>query len=157
MAKSRVSSLYCVISHSSQPRNITKQTKKAYQANLQEIPWYELVCWWCGRGGWQNHSPLSPDVGPGFHPVGGRFSSGRGGNLPGGAQAIRLNLYPPGRSCLWACQGIFTYWSTLQKSSYLSLERRDMRNNWVIAISSDIKIKSVFIPSVFLQITYLKV
>lgn len=50
-----------------------------------------------------------------------------------------------------AMPGDFTYWATLLKSSHLSLKCRNMRNNSVIAPSSDIKIK--FIPSIFLQIT----
>lgn len=154
MAKSNVSLACCVISHSRQPKNNNKTMQKgAYQANLQEIPWYE-----CGDGveGAGDDIillyPLTFVLALIVLWVMGSVEVhwSRGGNLPGGAQTIGSTLYPPGRSCLWTCQGISRtgrhYWN--HPISHWSC--RNMRNNGVIAISSDIKIKSVFITRIFL-------
>lgn len=51
-------------------------------------------------------------------------------------------------------EGFHILRATLLKSSHLSLKCRNMRNNSVIAASSDMKIK--LMPSRFRQITLLK-
>jgi len=68
----------------------------------------------------------------------------RGASPPGGAQTI--SFHPPGRSCLWPCQGI----SHTGQIHLIALKCRNMRNNPVISSSSDIKM--TFIPCLLIQI-----